>query len=213
MEFLPKDIEAYADKMTTPETETLYQLARETNIKILRSRMLSGKMQGKLLQLISQMIKPKRVLEIGTYTGYSAICLAQGLSVDGQLHTIDNNPELEDIIRKYIKKAGLEKKIILHIGEAINIIPALDVSFDLVFIDADKENYIRYYEMAMEKLVKGGIIITDNVLWSGKVIKEPAAGDTETKSIIEFNNHVVNDTRTENLLLPFRDGLMIIRKK
>lgn len=213
MNFLPKDIEEYAESMTGSEMDILHELARETNIKVLRSRMLAGKSQGKLLQLISQMIKPKRILEIGTYTGYSSICLAQGLSDNGLLHTIDKNPELEDIILKYIKKAGLENKIKLHIGEAINIIPSLDEDFDLVFIDADKENYLNYYEMVMHKLKKGGIIIADNVLWSGKVLNEPAKGDIETKSLIEFNSHITNDSRVENLLLPFRDGLMIIRKK
>lgn len=213
MELLPADIEAYAEKMTTPEPELLNRLVRETNMKVLRPRMLSGKLQGKLLQFISQMVKPKRILEIGTYTGYSAICLAQGLTDKGMLHTIDNNPELEDVIRKYIKNAGLEDKIILHIGEAANIIPGLADTFDLVFIDADKDNYIKYYEMVMEKLSKGGIIIADNVLWSGKVLKEPVDKDAETKGIIRFNNHVANDPGTENLLLPFRDGLMIIRKK
>ncbi len=212
MDLVPKDIEKYAESMTTAESKVLHQLARETNIKVLRSRMLSGKLQGKLLQFISHMVKPWRVLELGTYTGYSAICLAQGLTGNGLLHTIDNNPELEEIIRKYIDKAGLKDKIILHIGEAFDIIPGLDEIFDLVFIDADKENYTDYYEIVMEKLAKGGMIIVDNVLWSGKVLKEPAKSDSETRGIIEFNNHVVNDPRTENLLLPFRDGLMMVRK-
>ncbi len=213
MDFLPKDIEDYAEKITTPEDEVLHQLARETNMKVLRARMLSGKLQGKLLQLISQMIKPERILEIGTYTGYSAICLARGLRDNGKLHTIDHNPELEDITRKYFRKAGLDNQIILHIGKAIEVLPNLNDSFDLAFIDADKENYVNYYELTIEKLVKGGIIIADNALWSGKVLNKPDKKDTETVGIIEFNNHVANDPRTENLLLPFRDGLMIIRKK
>ncbi len=208
-----KDFEDYAERITTDETGFLYQLARETNIKVLRPRMLCGKLQGKLLQIISHMIKPDRILELGTYTGYSAICLAQGLTGKGLLHTIEKNPELDDIIRKYIAKAGLKDKIILHIGEALDVIPSLDEVFELVYIDADKENYPEYYEMAMGKLAKGGVIIADNVLWSGKVLKEPEKGDNETRAIIEFNNFVAADPRTENLLLPFRDGLMMIRKK
>lgn len=213
MSFLPKEIEAYAERMTTPETEILHQLSRETHLKVLRPRMLSGNMQGKLLQFISQMLKPERILEIGTYTGYSAICLAKGLNNNGLLHTIDNNPELEDIIKKYINKAGLQENIVLHIGEALNIIPTLEENFDLVFLDADKENYMQYYELSLAKLNKGGVIIADNVLWNGKVLYEPSKKDIETQSIIELNNHIVNDPRVENLLLPFRDGLMIARKK
>ncbi len=213
MSFLPKEIEAYAERMTTPETEILHQLSRETHLKVLRPRMLSGNMQGKLLQFISQMLKPERILEIGTYTGYSAICLAKGLKNNGLLHTIDNNPELEDIIKKYINKAGLQENIVLHIGEALNIIPTLEENFDLVFLDADKENYMQYYELSLAKLNKGGVIIADNVLWNGKVLYEPSKKDIETQSIIELNNHIVNDPRVENLLLPFRDGLMIARKK
>ena len=213
MSFLRKEIEAYAERMTTPETEILHQLSRETHLKVLRPRMLSGNMQGKLLQFISQMLKPERILEIGTYTGYSAICLAKGLKNNGLLHTIDNNPELEDIIKKYINKAGLQENIVLHIGEALNIIPTLEENFDLVFLDADKENYMQYYELSLAKLNKGGVIIADNVLWNGKVLYEPSKKDIETQSIIELNNHIVNDPRVENLLLPFRDGLMIVRKK
>ncbi len=208
-----KDLEDYAERMTTDESDVLYQLARETNIKVLRPRMLCGKLQGKLLNIISHMIKPGRILELGTYTGYSAICLAQGLPANGLMHTIEKNPELEDIIIKYISKAGLKDKIKLHIGDALDIIPTLDEVFELVYIDADKENYPEYYKMAMGKLAKGGVIIADNVLWSGKVLKESEKDDKETRAIIKFNNIVAADRRTENLLLPFRDGLMIIRKK
>lgn len=213
MDFLPSEITKYSEDITTDESEVLYQLSRETNMKVLRPRMLSGKLQGKLLQFISRMINPDRILEVGTYTGYSAICLAQGLAGKGVLHTIDNNPELENIIRKYITKAGLNDKIVLHIGEAVDVIPKLDETLDLVFLDADKENYITYYEMVMKKLRTGGFILADNVLWSGKVLQRPAKNDTETRKIIDFNNHVSNDMRVDNMILPFRDGLMMVRKK
>lgn len=213
MDFISKGISEYAEKTTSPESEVLKQLERETHIKVLRSRMLSGKMQGRLLQFISQMINPEKILDIGTYTGYSAISLAQGLKKNGVLHTIENNPELEDIIKKYIKKSGLDNKIVLHIGNAMEVFPELHDNFDLTFIDADKENYINYYEEALKITKTGGFIIADNVLWSGKVLKSTEKKDTETEAIKKFNKHVAKDRRTENLLLPFRDGLMIIRKK
>ncbi|NTW32063.1 MAG: O-methyltransferase [Bacteroidetes bacterium] len=206
------EILTYAEAHSTGETEVLKKLNRETFLKILFPRMLSGHLQGAFLKMISNMLCPEKILEIGTYTGYSAICLSEGLTKTGKLHTIEINPELEDMISKYFIKTGFSEKINLHIGNAINIIPLIDGPFDLVFIDADKENYLNYYQLVFEKVRKGGFIVADNVLWNGKVLKNPLPSDTETKSIIEFNEFVQNDTRVENFLLPFRDGLMIIRK-
>ena len=211
--FVSAEAEAYAMAHTSPESEILRKLNRETHAKILRPRMLSGHMQGKLLEMISCMVKPDNILEIGTYTGYSAICLAKGLSSGGTIHTIDHNIELEDFTRSFFRKAGIEETIVYHIGEALDILPKLDGPFDLVFLDADKINYIAYYEQAMQKLTPGAFILADNVLWSGKVFSdEAAANDLEAKALISFNNHIRNDKRVENLLLPIRDGLSLIRK-
>ncbi|MBW6498060.1 MAG: O-methyltransferase [Bacteroidales bacterium] len=210
---ISEKIEAYARKMSDPESPVLQRLSRETQAKVLKPRMLSGHLQGKLLEMIS-LIKPSRhILEIGTYTGYSAICLAQGLTEDGLLHTIDHNPELEDFARTFIVEAGLENKIIQHIGEAIEVIPTLDETFDLVFIDADKENYVNYFEMVFDKMPRGGIVLADNVLWDGKVMQEPATADTETRGIIQFNEHIRQHKGINRVLIPYRDGLTIIRKK
>lgn len=212
MDFLPIAIEQYAQEHTSPEMEILSELSRETYAKVLRPRMLSGHLQGTFLQMISKIIQPKRILEIGTYTGYSAICLAQGLQKDGLLHTIEINDELESMIRHYIQKAQLTNKIVLHIGNAFNIIPTINETWDLVFIDADKENYLNYYNLVFEKVKPGGIIIADNVLWSGKVL-DKNENDSETTAIRHFNQYIHEDARVEHLLLPVRDGLMIIRKK
>jgi caffeoyl-CoA O-methyltransferase len=170
-------------------------------------------MQGKLLAMISCMLQPDRILEIGTYTGYSAICLAKGLKPGGKLYTIDHNAELEDFTRSFFLEAGLEDTIEYHIGEALDVLPGINEVFDLVFIDADKENYINYYNIALDKLRTGGIILADNVLWDGKVLKQPAPDDVETLAIIRFNEYVQNDPRVENIILPFRDGLSVIRKR
>ncbi len=206
------DYEAYSEKYSSPESEILNELNRETNLKVMLPRMLSGHLQGKLLKIFSCMLQPHHILEIGTYTGYSAIALCEGLQENGCLHTIDINPELEAISLKYFEKAGLRNKINHYIGDALEIIPLIDQRFDLVFIDADKENYIAYFKLIIDKVRKGGIIIADNVLWSGKVLNSATPNDKETKGIIDFNNFVQNDQRVENLLLPFRDGLMIMRK-
>ena len=208
-----EEIQHYSETHSRVESEILKKLNRETNAKILRPRMLSGHFQGALLEMLSLMIKPKQILEIGTYTGYSAICLAEGLAKDGVIHTIDNNAELEEISSKYFLEAGLSNSIKQYLGEAKEIIPKIDQNFDLVFIDADKENYLNYYHLVFEKLNKGGVIIADNVLWSGKVIQEIKKNDKETQSIIEFNNFVQNDNRVVNVLLPIRDGLMVVCKK
>ena len=207
------EYEQYAIAYTTPEPEMMQQLIRETNLAVTTPGMLSGLLQGRLLQAISYMMKPKQILEIGTFTGYSAIYLASGLADGGKLHTIDNNPEVADIAEKYINKSGLADKIITHQGNALDIIPKLEDSFDLVFIDADKENYVNYYELVFEKVSPGGFIIADNVLWYGKVLNEDALTDKETRGITAFNQFITNDNRVEHLLLPVRDGLMVVRKK
>lgn len=212
MYLTPEGINNYASTMSSPESEVLKELSRETQAKVLRPRMLSGHLQGKFLEFISRLLAPQRILEIGTYTGYSAISMAQGLAPGGLLHTIDHNPELEDFSRHYFQKAGLSEKIILHVGEALDIIPTIDETFDLVFIDADKENYINYFNLAYNKLRIGGVIIADNVLWSGKVLEPTARKDKETKGIKEFNEYVATHAGVTSLLLPFRDGLMILQK-
>ncbi len=212
MNFLPPEIEAYSENISSPESPVLKKLNRDTHAKVLRPRMLSGHLQGKLLEMISCMLRPSRILEVGTYTGYSAICMAQGLKPSGKLHTIDHNPELEDFAKEYIVQAGLKDSIIQHIGEALEILPALDETFDMAFIDADKENYITYFDQIFEKTNKGGVILADNVLWSGKVLQEDIKNDPETEGIVRFNEYVKNHSGIRNLLLPFRDGLMISQK-
>ncbi len=212
MGFIPSEIESYAEAFSTPEPLLLKKLNRDTHAKVLRPRMLSGHLQGSLLAFISRLSKPRRILEVGTYTGYSAICLAWGLNENGLLHTIDHNPELEDFARKYISDAGLKDKVVQHIGEAIEVIPTLDEIFDLVFIDADKENYVNYFEMIYPRLRKGGIVLADNALWGGKVVAKPEENDAETRGIIAFNEHIQRHSGVRNLLLPFRDGLMIAEK-
>jgi caffeoyl-CoA O-methyltransferase len=206
------DFEAYAEAFSTPENPVLAALNRETHLSRVYPRMLSGHLQGNLLQMISHLLKPLRILEIGTFTGYSAICLASGLPDSGKLHTIEVNPEEEGIIRKYIEEAGLTEKIVLHIGEAEKIIPALEEKWDLVFIDADKPNYLNYYKMVFDKVIPGGFILADNAFWGGKVL-ETASTDKDTLGIIEFNEFVMQDERVDNVLLPIRDGLMMIRKR
>ena len=213
MDFLPKEINDYCSLYTQKEDEVLYQLHRETHQKILRPRMLSGHLQGQLLTFFSKMIEPEYILEIGTYTGYSAICLARGLKSGGELHTIDVNEELEDFACSFIRKAGLEDCIQMHIGNALQVIPSLEKTWDLVFIDADKENYINYYNAVFNSVKKGGFIIFDNVLWSGKVTQEVAPKDKETKTLIELAKLLQEDERIENVLLPVRDGLFMVRKK
>jgi caffeoyl-CoA O-methyltransferase len=211
--FIDSKADHYSISHTSVESDVLKKLNRETHAKILRPRMLSGHYQGKLLEFISCMLQPLLILEIGTYTGYSAICLAQGLKKEGKIHTIDHNEELEDFTRKFFDEADISNKVSYHIGEALEIIPKLEGPFDLVFIDADKENYLAYYELVMQKVRKGGVILADNVLWSGKVFADKIEpNDEEAKALIEFNEYVQKDKRVENILLPVRDGLMMIRK-
>ena len=212
MDFLDPQIEAYIINHTRKETALLEKLNRETYAKIMMPRMLSGHLQGRILSMFSNMIRPKRILEIGTYTGYSALCLAEGLAEGGNLHTVDINEELETMVRKYFQEAGLDKKIIYHIGNAMNIIPEIKETFDLVFIDADKENYSSYYDLVFDKVRTGGYIIADNVLWSGKVLENKEKMDIDTKSIVAYNKKLQDDSRIENVIFPVRDGLMVARK-
>jgi caffeoyl-CoA O-methyltransferase len=213
MKFLPEEIEAYSESHTEDETLLLKSLNRETYANVLNPRMLSGHIQGRFLSMISRMIRPLRILEIGTYTGYSAICLCEGLQPDGKLITIDINEELETFTRNYFEKAGLTHKIDYRIGDATQLIPQLEESFDLVFIDADKINYISYFKLCFDKISKGGFLIADNVLWSGKVVdKELKKVDRDTQALLDFNKMIQDDHRVSNLLLPIRDGLMIIQK-
>jgi predicted O-methyltransferase YrrM len=203
---------SYCESHTTPETDLLYRLNRETNIKTLRPRMLSGQLQGRFLSMISKMLKPVNILEIGTYTGYSALCLAEGLAENGELHTIEIEEELENIITKYFNLSPCKEKLHLHIGNALEIIPALNKTWDLVLLDADKTEYLQYYEMVLPYVRKGGFILADNVLWSGKVTGNVAQNDTETKAIMAFNDCIQTDARVENILLPLRDGVLLIEK-
>lgn len=209
--FINKDILEYSEKYSQQEPEILQELNRETHLKILNPRMLSGFFQGRLLSIISKLIKPKKVLEIGTYTGYSAICIAEGMHKNGIIHTIDKNEELNTIQKKYFKKSGLENNIIQYNGCALDIIPKIEEKFDLIFIDADKENYINYFNLVIDKLNNNGVILADNVLWSGKVINSEDH-DLTTNVLREFNKNANNDNRVETILLPIRDGISIIRK-
>lgn len=210
MDFLPDDLQKYVADHTSPETELLKKLTRDTYAKVLMPRMLSGHVQGRYLAMLSQLIRPENILEVGTYTGYSAICLSEGLRPEGKLVTIDVNEELESRVRNYFSEAGLTEQIDYRIGDAAQIIPALDLTFDLVFIDADKENYSKYYDLVFDKVRPGGLILADNVLWSGMVVKPKP--DKDTRALLEFNQKVMADPRVENLLLPLRDGIMMIRK-
>ena len=212
MEFLPEQLGNYVCNHTQKESDVLSKLNRETWAKVLIPRMLSGHLQGRTLSMLSKMIAPKSILEIGTYTGYSAICLSEGLSKNGILYTIDINEELESMSSSYFEKAGIKNAIRQFTGNALEIIPTIDDNFDLVFIDADKKNYSNYFDIVIEKIPIGGYIIADNVLWSGKVVEEVSEQDNETKSIIEFNSKIHKSDRVENVLLPVRDGLMICRK-
>lgn len=212
MNFIPEHIARYIEIHTSDESSLLNDLYRETQLKVLIPAMISGKLQGRLLSMISKLCNPSRILEIGTYTGYSAICLAEGLDEKGKLFTIDQNEELENIQKRYWKKSGYEDKIIGLTGIAEDIIPTLNEDWDLVFIDADKERYIDYYEMILPNLKKGGIILADNVLWYGKVTEQAEEQDIETKGLQEFNRHVKDDSRVEKIMLPIRDGIYLIRK-
>ena len=211
MNIIPHEIEKYIDAHTSDESDVLQLLNRKTHADVLMPQMLSGKVQGQFLKFISQMLQPNRVLEIGTYTGYAAICLAAGLPENGKLFTIDINEELEDIVKTHVVKAGLQNKIVQIIGDATQEIQKLNETFDLVFIDADKQNYSLYYDLVFDKVRSGGFILADNVLWSGKIIDEQK--DKDTQKLAEFNDKVQQDNRVENVIVSIRDGVMMIRKK
>lgn len=213
MEFIDQKLDDYVCLHTTEEDDLLKELNRQTHLKVLQPRMLSGHFQGRFLSMISKMIQPTSILEIGTYTGYSALCLAEGLKPDGKLLTLDKNPELEDFVRNFLEKSAYSENIEFVIADAMKYIPTIKQSFDLVFIDADKGNYLNYYKLVIEMIPSGGYILADNVLWSGKVIDEKSVNDKDTKAIMEFNQFVMNDIRVENVLLPIRDGLLLMRKK
>lgn len=211
MDFLPENIERYALQHTDSEADYLQELQRQTHLQVLMPRMLSGHLQGRFLAMFSKLLQPQNILEIGTYTGYSALCLAEGLAENGKLVTIDINEELENFTKSFFEKASMQDKIKMLIGNALDIIPTLSQTWDLVFIDADKINYKKYYELVLPQVRTGGWIIADNVLWSGKVVDKQAQ-DKDTQALREFNDFVQNDTRVSNFLLPLRDGLLIMQK-
>lgn len=208
-----KELEKYILDHTTAQDDLLCELTRTTHLKVLQPRMLSGHLQGRILEMFSKMINPKYILEIGTFTGYSAICLARGMQQDGMLHSIDINEETLEIAKLYIDRSDVANKITLYTGSALAIIPDMNIIFDFVFIDGDKREYLEYYNAVFDKVRPGGFIFADNVLWDGKILEEVKQNDAYTQGIIRFNNFVKNDKRVECILLPFRDGMMAIRKK
>lgn len=213
MHFIPDEIDAYVVSHTQSEPILLQQLSKETWLKVLNPRMLSGAYQGRVLSMISKLIQPTTILEIGTYTGYSALCLAEGLTSEGTIHTIDKNEELQTLQHNYFKKSIYNKQIKTYVGNALELIPKMQLNFDLVFIDADKSNYSNYFHLIIEKMNSGGIILSDNVLWSGKVVEKLDPKDEDTKALLAFNRLVNNDDRIETVMLPIRDGLTISRVK
>jgi len=206
-------LEEYLSSHIDPEPELLSQLNRDSHVKLLNGRMVSGHFQGRLIVLLCRMIRPKKVLELGTFTGYSALCFAEGTAEDAVIHTIEHNDELEDMAKSWFSRSDFGSKIHLHIGDALKLIPALDDDFDLVFIDADKRQYIEYFEAVLPKVKSGGFILADNTLWSGKVLRDIAPNDAQCLAVSKFNDYIANDTRIEKILLPIRDGLTIIHKK
>jgi len=212
MDFLDETLTAYIERYTTSEGQVLKELNRETYSKVLIPRMLAGHLQGRVLSMFSQMIQPKQVLEIGTYTGYSALCWAEGLQKGGCVHTIDINEELEEMVGRYIEAAGQSNNIITYLGNAADIIPTIDETLDIVYIDADKENYTNYFNLTIDKVRSGGYIIADNVLWSGKVVEPVERRDADTQALVAYCETIHNDERVENVLFPVRDGLLVARK-
>lgn len=211
MNFFPEELERYAEAHTKAENEVLRQLSRETHAKVLMPQMLSGHLQGQFLRMVSLLIKPRYILEIGTFTGYSAICMSEGLQEGGTLITLDVNEELREITERYFEKAQISDRVDFRMGHAADIIPTLQVTFDLIFIDADKQQYGLYYDLVIDKLRPGGVILADNVLWSGKVVEDDQSA--ETLALKAFNDKVQKDERVDNIMLTIRDGLMMIRKK
>jgi Predicted O-methyltransferase len=212
---LAKDfaIERYILNHTTPEDPILTELNRQTHLQVLQPRMVSGHLQGKILEMISFMIRPEAILEIGTFTGYSAICLAKGLTPNGILHTFEINDELEEFAAEFITKSNLTNKVVQHIGSALDLAPSLGIKFDLIFIDGDKREYPQYYEMAKRLIKPNGFLLADNVLWDGKVVETPIPSDDYSRGIMEFNQMVQDDPNVENVIMPFRDGMTLIRMK
>jgi len=213
MHFIDQEIETYSEAHTSPEGDLLKRLNRQTHVKILHPRMLSGHFQGRMLSMISWMVRPKVVLEIGTYTGYSALCFAEGLAEGGKVITMDIKAELEPFVREFLDQSEYKDQIDYQLGNARDLIPQLDETYDIVFIDADKPSYATYYDLTIDRVRPGGWIIADNVLWSGKVAQSNAKVDKDTQHLLDFNAKIQNDDRVENILLPIRDGLMVIRKK
>lgn len=209
----PIEIEDYCEEHSSEQGELLYRLFRETHLRAVKPRMISGHLQGRFLSMISKMISPKHILEVGTYTGYSALCLAEGLAPDGFLDTIEVDAEMEEIIMKYVGKSPFRNQIRVHIGDALHVIPTLDYTWDLVFIDAEKRGTRLFYDMLVPRMRKGGVLLIDNMLWSGKVVEPITHSDMDTKAIMEFNDYVQNDDRVTNTLLPIRDGIMMIMCK
>lgn len=213
MDFLPEEISQFTEEHSQSESEVLYELNRQTHLKMTLPRMLSGHLQGRVLSMLSKIHQPKKILEIGTFTGYAALCLAEGLKEGGKVLTLDKNEELESMVKEYIQKAGFEDKIEFRIGNAMDIIPTLENDWDMVFIDADKENYLNYYKLVIDKVRPGGLILADNVLWSGKVTEDYNQLDEETRVLVDYCKYTHGDERVDNVLFPIRDGLMVSRKK
>ena len=211
MHFLSEELENYAAQHTEDEPLLLQELNKRTHLNVLQPRMISGHFQGRFLSLLSKMVQPRTILEIGTYTGYATLCLAEGLHPEGVLHTIDIKEELTDLQREFFDRSGYGNQIVQHLGKAADIIPALDTTFDLVFIDADKQNYAHYFDLVIEKMNRGGLILSDNVLWSGKVVEEVKHNDKHTQALMAYNQKIKNDPRVETVLLPIRDGITLSR--
>lgn len=211
MHFISQKLEDYIAHHSENEPELLQQLNKETHQKVLQPRMLSGHFQGRVLSILSKILNPKNILELGTYTGYATLCMAEGLQEKGIIDTIDINEELEEIQNKYFEQSDKRNQIVQHVGNALEIIPKLNKKFDLVFIDADKENYINYWNLIVPMMNKGGIILSDNVLWSGKVLEEVKKNDKSTQTLLEYNKITKEDPRVETVLLPIRDGLTVSR--
>lgn len=213
MHFLSEELENYAAQHTEDEPLLLQELNKRTHLNVLQPRMISGHFQGRFLSLLSKMVQPRTILEIGTYTGYATLCLAEGLHPEGVLHTIDIKEELTDLQREFFDRSGYGNQIVQHLGKAADIIPSLDTTFDLVFIDADKQNYAYYFDLVIEKMNRGGLILSDNVLWSGKVVEEVKHNDKHTQALMAYNQKIKDDPRVETVLLPIRDGITLSRVK
>jgi caffeoyl-coA O-methyltransferase len=211
MHFLSEELENYAAQHTEDEPLLLQELNKRTHLNVLQPRMISGHFQGRFLSLLSKMVQPRTILEIGTYTGYATLCLAEGLHPEGVLHTIDIKEELTDLQREFFDRSGYGSQIVQHLGKAADIIPSLDTTFDLVFIDADKQNYAHYFDLVIEKMNRGGLILSDNVLWSGKVVEEVKHNDKHTQALMAYNQKIKDDPRVETVLLPIRDGITLSR--